>query len=621
MKSTTTNKKPDAVGSAEYQVIADRVMFPELSLKLAKTYCLTADDFETEECRNAWCALEDAGNPTDSVQSTSTIIQALNWNRDDESAMINGRKRIDWLLDQQSTGTVFAIARRIHAVALASYIRQVRAAVTAALATSPSDAISYDLTIRDAIASVPRPRSIADTRLEHLTEASIYGEEIPEDKLHAPGIIDAIVDYSLKSAISPHRTLAFSGALALMAHLMGRKYTDPSGKTRSNLYVIAIGPSGIGKENAITVNRCLVENFHFIKSTVRGEIASGQALEDVLDHFTAAMFQIDEVQSLFRQLSNGTDSNSIYLMKSLMKFYSSDGKSVPLRDRANSPGGRNNIGRSVLDPSLTIYGTGTDDGFYKAIAENQIEEGLIGRCLIFHAVHPVSELNIKTSKETLKVPTIVTQFIEHCETENTRAGRDREPNPTCAEYDEGAAEEQLRYSRIAREEKKRAQEAADLVSAAIWGRVDDKIAKLALIFAVSREYLTPRLTIDDFRRAWDLVSLLARDTIRMIKDNLVPDDIEAGYKAVLRYITATTLSRRKQGDMTAVTRSDISIHCRTTKNLAKNMSIIDRLLIERGMVAIKRSSRTTYYILKDAYASSSPAKDQAKGDNENDNAE
>ena len=84
---------------------------------------------------------------------------------------------------------------------------------------------------------------------------------IPEDLAYVPGFVEDLVNWTLYQSHSPNRTLAFAGALAMLAHLSGRTFSDASG-TRTNLYVIALAPSGSGKESPRSMNNLLANYAH-----------------------------------------------------------------------------------------------------------------------------------------------------------------------------------------------------------------------------------------------------------------------------------------------------------------------------------------------------------------------
>ena len=71
---------------------------------------------------------------------------------------------------------------------------------------------------------------------------------VPDKLLSIPGFIDDVVKLSMQSAPYPNRVLSFTGALALLAFLVGRKVQDKR-DNRSNIYLIALADSGTGKDH------------------------------------------------------------------------------------------------------------------------------------------------------------------------------------------------------------------------------------------------------------------------------------------------------------------------------------------------------------------------------------
>lgn len=76
---------------------------------------------------------------------------------------------------------------------------------------------------------------------------------VPDKLLSIPGFIDDVVKLSMQSAPYPNRVLSFTGALALLAFLVGRKVRDKR-DNRSNIYLIALADSGTGKDHPRKVN-------------------------------------------------------------------------------------------------------------------------------------------------------------------------------------------------------------------------------------------------------------------------------------------------------------------------------------------------------------------------------
>ena len=115
---------------------------------------------------------------------------------------------------------------------------------------------------------------------------------ISDALLSVPGFVDDLRDHTLESGYSPNKVLAFSGALAMLAHLSGRTYRDAHG-TRTNLYLIALGDTGIGKDEPRRVNRRLAEACG-AGATIADAMASGEALEENILKSPSLLLQADE---------------------------------------------------------------------------------------------------------------------------------------------------------------------------------------------------------------------------------------------------------------------------------------------------------------------------------------
>ena len=123
---------------------------------------------------------------------------------------------------------------------------------------------------------------------------------MPEELTHVPGFIDELADWTLSTSHSPNRVLAFAGALSMLAHLSGRSYTDEHG-THTNLYLIVLGESGIGKDAPRKTNSRLAARVDFDQSLAES-FASGEALEDALVKCPSILFQADEVAAFFGKM-------------------------------------------------------------------------------------------------------------------------------------------------------------------------------------------------------------------------------------------------------------------------------------------------------------------------------
>ncbi len=308
---------------------------------------------------------------------------------------------------------------------------------------------------------------------------------IPEDLVFVPGFIEDLVGYTLCKSHSPNRTLAFAGALAMLAHLSGRTFTDASG-TRTNLYVVALAPSGSGKESPRSMNNLLARRLG-ISHSVMDNVASGEALEDELVKMPSLLLQSDEIAMLFGQM-RGQGRISKALSGRLRTLFTASGHDYTLRKKANSAG----PAQIISNPHLTLFGTGIPEELLDDLTPQEIRNGLFGRCLVLSAQDENLRRNPYVFDEPPKNMIEVAKYLAKLE----YGGKRREPELQIVEEDDEARE--LKKQSMESFGKQRRQFAeADLKNAqAILARIDEKVSKLALLYAISFNPFSPRIRVD-----------------------------------------------------------------------------------------------------------------------------
>jgi hypothetical protein len=182
---------------------------------------------------------------------------------------------------------------------------------------------------------------------------------IPDELLCVPGFVDEVMRYTLDTAPYPEPVLAFAGALALQAFLAGRKVRDAM-DNRSNLYVLSLANSGVGKDHARKVNaRILYEAG--LSGCLGTSFASGEEIEDRLFAQPATLFQVDEIDGLLLRVSQARDARHEQIVSMLLQMYSSAASVYVMRAKA----GRE---RTVIDQlCLCLFGTAVPKHFYEAV--------------------------------------------------------------------------------------------------------------------------------------------------------------------------------------------------------------------------------------------------------------
>lgn len=482
---------------SELAFLADYVQKPDETSRYAEGYLITDETFATAKCAALWRLLT-AAETRDHVALLKIARDALELKTD---------KPLDEFLDRADTMNS-KIIERARQLAHTAYRRNVNTAIAQAQSFAAQhmvDSAAFIAMVNEAANSVPKvPEPNWDSERESAAIARDNEEEIPDQLLHIPGFIDELVGYTMACAHSPHRTLAFSGALALLSHLMGRKFTDRRG-TRPNLYLIALGPTAIGKDIARKINRKIAAKVD-MSHTIADQVASGEAIEDFLSYSPSALIQLDEIHKTLAQLKDNTDKTALGISKFLLQFYSTAGSVHTMRLKASGQMKIDPRSRVIYDPSLTLYGTGVPHIFYRSLTLDALEDGLVGRCLAFEAMRE-GEPNEFSGPQPV-IPSLVMSIAEEFSARNRLLGVDRDTEPDVIAYTSDAEKRLGEIQKEARSLRAKCQKESDYAGYALWGRASEKAAKIAMIYAVSENFVSPQVTLEAIDFSWRLVKFL-----------------------------------------------------------------------------------------------------------------
>jgi hypothetical protein len=325
---------------------------------------------------------------------------------------------------------------------------------------------------------------------------------IPEELLRVPGFISEVMDLCLKTAPYPNTALAFSGALALQALLAGRKVCD-QGDNRTNLYLLALAFSAVGKDWPRKVNTTLLHQAG-LAGALGEKFSSGEGLQDALAQTPAMLFQTDEIDSLLQAINKSRDARHENILSTLLTLYSCSNSLYPLRRKA----GQEKVDLTIDQPCLVLYGTAIPTHYYEALSERLLTNGFFARCVIIESGprRPGQEPGlISPSPRLLETVRWWAEF---------RPGRGNleawHPRPAVVPAD-SAASKLLVENRLSCEAEYSQSEAQqDAVGTTVWGRLPEQVRKLALLFAVSRNPREPQIDAVAVRWAADLILHQAR---------------------------------------------------------------------------------------------------------------
>jgi hypothetical protein len=347
----------------------------------------------------------------------------------------------------------------------------------------------------------------------------------PDPRLYSvPGFIDALASYTMRTAYTPNRPLAFAGALAFLAMVAGRRYVTRTG-THPNLYLLALAPSGTGKERPRQVNQDLARKTGLL-DCLGDSFSSGPGLVDALRRCPVRLYQRDEATQLFSTLSASGDARILAdgLTSMMLNIYSSADGVITRGDVSNVSRRGDHAPAFVVRPSLSIFGTATPGEFYDALTPKMIGEGLAGRFLVVEA-DPLGEFNRMEERESM--PRTV---VEHAKKllargKNVHAD-DFDPDKDLVPVDfdgEEARAARMRLLEDNQERRKKLAEKTDvesLAQAAIYVREMEKTEKLALLYALSENAEGPHLTAAGYEWASAFVRAHQRLLFERVRDNV-----------------------------------------------------------------------------------------------------
>lgn len=348
---------------------------------------------------------------------------------------------------------------------------------------------------------------------------------LPAELLRVPGFVAELLDHCLATAPYPNLALAFCGALALQAFLAGRKVRD-AGDNRTNLYLLALAYSSVGKDWPRKVNTCVMHRIGMI-SALGEKFASGEGIQDALFVTPAMLFQTDEVDGLLQSINKSHDARHENILGTLLTMYSAANSVYPMRRKAGkeSPG--------VIDqPCLVVYGTAIPTHYYEALSERMLTNGFFARMVIVES-GPRS-----TGQEPgiINPPQRVMAAAQWWSEFNPGTGNLNtwHPQPEIVPADDGARSLLTEARLIAESEYAAAEARGDPVGTTVWGRVPEQIRKLVLLYAVSASHKAPRITAAAVQWATDFMLHQTRRMLFMAHSHVAENPFHAECLKLLR---------------------------------------------------------------------------------------
>ena len=335
---------------------------------------------------------------------------------------------------------------------------------------------------------------------------------VPDKLLSIPGFIDDVVKLSMQSAPYPNRVLSFTGALALLAFLVGRKVQDKR-DNRSNIYLIALADSGTGKDHPRKVNF----NIAFragVAGAIGDAFASGEGLEDALFMHPSMLFQADEFDCIFNTLKYSKDNRAESINEKLLKFYGASNTIYPLRKKASAKKKDGTVHEiaHIVNPNLVLLGTAIPQYFYESLSRRVLENGLVARCVIVEAGKRGEAGNpqpITPSDSLIRAAT----YLANLDVNGNLTNEYPKPLIITETPEATAALREVQQECDRRYNFYEAQNEG--AAKALWARAHEKVCKLAMLQGISSNVYNPLITDKSVKWAWKFIDHLTQRMLYM----------------------------------------------------------------------------------------------------------
>lgn len=197
------------------------------------------------------------------------------------------------------------------------------------------------------------------------------------------GLVARVANWIYKSAQYPQPELALANTLAMFGAIFGRNYRMQRLKTRTNLLIVGVAPTGGGKDHSRSCIKMLLKEANMMKIVGSDNIASGAAVESMLKDYPVKLTMLDEMGMFMSGIINPKAGNyEKDIGKKMLQFYSASSNvytgTAYADTKAKPP-------VEIHNPIWCVYGTTTPATLRPAFQQALMDDGTLPRLLFFVA--------------------------------------------------------------------------------------------------------------------------------------------------------------------------------------------------------------------------------------------
>ena len=362
---------------------------------------------------------------------------------------------------------------------------------------------------------------------------------LPKGWDNVGGVLADMMKLMVTTAKRPQPVLALGASLCAIGALMGRKYRTES-NIRSNLYVVGIAESGAGKNHSRVVINELFSKAGLLHYLGGNKIASGAGFIAAIQRQPSSLFQLDEF-GMFLSAAADRKRSPRYVCEILdlmTELYTTSGTTYFGVEYATNQ--NDNAHRAIHQPCACIYGTTTPVHFWQALQMANTADGSLARFLIMQ-----SENDFPDSNESFGVIDPPQDLIDRLRLIHEGGGKLGGNLTEVGAVNEVAVEPRVvpmapeakkKFNQLDCELIGRLRESRGSGFSSILARIEENATKLALIRAVSRDAVDPRIVEADAKWGIMFSQYCAELSIREASSRVSENVVESFHKRAFQIL-------------------------------------------------------------------------------------
>ena len=376
----------------------------------------------------------------------------------------------------------------------------------------------------------------ASPRKETEDEGSVddCSENFPKHLLNVPGFMGELSQFINETSTAQQPVFALAASIAFQSLLCAHNIKDPT-DIRTNPYILSVGRTACGKNRGRVVIRQIMKRLKDMPAIkdwydpthyVANRIASAEGIGTWLGVNNGILMWLwDEIGRALDTPEHKRPANINAMITAMMILYTSANDEYDPNLRADVK----NTKPTIEQPNFILYGTSTKEKMFEGFSAGNLEDGLLGRLLIFEGnddwddieqedVHPVTQSLVDQAHWWF------------CQ----RANRINPLTPAPKTIDV-TSEAKTLFRQLA-DIKKQIRKEKNAIKDALWGRVVEQARQLALAYAASANHENPIVDKDAAQWACDLIVFLTKRKYHLAKRHIAGSEFDKNQKEVLRFI-------------------------------------------------------------------------------------